>query len=85
MCNFVTLPLFLQWGETALHWACKYGHVELAGLLLSKRADIQAKSDVSLNTVRSLHTFTDHITLTLSFFSMALRLFIMPVVKVMLN
>jgi ankyrin repeat protein len=34
-------------GWTALHWACKYGHHDIAELLLDHGADIEAQTDVN--------------------------------------
>ena len=39
--------LLLQAGETALHWACRNGHVEVVKLLISNNADVAATSNVS--------------------------------------
>ena len=39
--------LLLQGGWTALHMACKYGHVEVVKLLMSNNADISATTNVS--------------------------------------
>ena len=39
--------LLLQGGQTALHWACIYGHLEVVKHLLNNNADISATNDVS--------------------------------------
>ena len=39
--------LLLQYGDTALHEACRKGHVEVVKLLMSNNADISATDKVS--------------------------------------
>ena len=39
--------LLLQGGGTALHWACRNGHVEIVKYFLNNNADISATDDVS--------------------------------------
>ena len=38
----------MQFGDTALYWACEEGHVEVAKALLEKGAATELKSSVSL-------------------------------------
>ena len=46
-CCYYNDMLLLQYGSTALHWACNNGHVEVVKLLMSNNADISATTDVS--------------------------------------
>ena len=39
--------LLLQAGDTALHWACSNGHVEVVKFLISNNADVTATTNVS--------------------------------------
>ena len=45
-CYYIDM-LLLQGGYTALHWACRNGHVEVVKLLMSNNADISATNTVS--------------------------------------
>ena len=45
-CYYIDM-LLLQAGWTALHLACRNGHVEVVKLLISNNADVGATSDVS--------------------------------------
>ena len=44
----VALSHLMQDGETALHWACENGHVEVATALLKQGASIDEKDKVRL-------------------------------------
>ena len=46
-CCYYNDMLLLQGGSTALHWACRNGHVEVVKLLMSNNADISATTKVS--------------------------------------
>ena len=46
-CCYYNDMLLLQFGYTALHWACRGGHVEVVKLLMSNNADISATNNVS--------------------------------------
>ena len=46
-CCYYNNMLLLQYGWTALHWACLDAHVEVVKLLMSNNADISATTDVS--------------------------------------
>ena len=45
-CYYIDM-LLLQFGRTALHWACNNGHVEVVKLLISNNADVAATDNVS--------------------------------------
>ena len=47
VCYGMLLLLLLQGGYTALHCACRYGHVEIVKFLISNNADISAADSVS--------------------------------------
>lgn len=42
------LPLADEWGRTPLHIAVKYGHVNIIKLLLSSRANVNAKDSAEI-------------------------------------
>jgi ankyrin repeat protein len=42
----VPAKMTLQTGETALHAACRENQVEIMNLLIAKKVDLDAKSDV---------------------------------------
>jgi len=45
-CYYIDM-LLLQGGMTALHYACRYGHIEVVKHLISNKADISATDKVS--------------------------------------
>ena len=46
-CCYYNDMLLLQDSWTALHFACRNGHVEVVKLLMSNNADISATDEVS--------------------------------------
>ena len=48
--NALSHALLPQGGYTSLMWAALQGHVEVASLLLQRGADIEAKTNVRINT-----------------------------------
>ena len=46
-CCYNIDMLMLQSGNTALHKACIYGHIEVVKHLITKNADISVTNDVS--------------------------------------
>ena len=46
-CCYYINPLLLQYGNTALHWACCYGHTEIVKYLITKNANISVANNVS--------------------------------------
>ena len=47
ICCYYIDMLLLQGGVTALHWACRNGHLEVVKYFLNNNADISATTDVS--------------------------------------
>ena len=46
-CYYYIDMVLLQDGDTALHYACRYGQVEVVKLLISNNADVAATTNVS--------------------------------------
>ena len=55
--NALSHALLPQRGGTSLIWAAFEGHVEVASLLLQRGADIEAKSNVRINTPLGIFGF----------------------------
>ena len=51
---YSTLLIFLQYGTTALIWACRKGHFDVAKLLISKGANVNSVGTVCLNPLEQL-------------------------------
>ena len=47
ICCYYIDMLMLQYGVTALHFACRNGHTEVVKHLINNNADISATSNVS--------------------------------------
>ena len=56
-CDCILIAVIIQAGDTALHWACFTGRVEVVNQLLNNGANISATSDVStlISTNRNIH------------------------------
>ena len=46
-CCYYIVMLLLQFGYTALHWACRHGYTGVVEILLMNNADISATDKVS--------------------------------------
>jgi len=51
-CKIIAIIISLlytyKFGETALHYGARYGHIDVVGVLLQAGADIHAKNNVSI-------------------------------------